>query len=93
MVIDTDVLSAGFADVEAIAEWCWDLFMNTATITSEALSLAVQERAELVAQLLSSLDALSESEIEPLGLQEVAPRVEAEDFRKLTTAYDCDLAA
>ena len=40
--------------------------MNTATITSEALSLPVQQRAELAAQLLSSLDALSESEIEPL---------------------------
>ena len=60
--------------------------MITATITSAALSLAVQERAELAAQLLSSLDALSETEIEPLWRQEVAPRVEAEDFRKLTTA-------
>ena len=67
--------------------------MTTATITSEALSLAVQERAELAAQLLSSLDELSESEIEPHWLQEVAPRVEAEDFRKLTTASGRDLAA
>lgn len=46
--------------------------MNTATITSEALSLPVHERAELAAQLLSSLDALSESEIEPLWFQEAA---------------------
>ena len=48
--------------------------MNTVTITSEALSLPVQQRAELAAQLLSSLDALSESEIEPLWFQEAAHR-------------------
>jgi hypothetical protein len=46
--------------------------MNTAAIVSEALSLPVQERAELAAQLLPSLDALSESEIEPLWFQEAA---------------------
>ena len=48
--------------------------MNTADITSEALSLPMQQWAELAAQLLSSLDALSESEIEPLWLQEAAHR-------------------
>lgn len=48
--------------------------MNTATITSLALSLPVQQRAELAAQLLSSLDSLSESEIEPLWFQEAAYR-------------------
>ena len=48
--------------------------MNAATITNEALSLPVQQRAELAAQLLSSLDALSESEIEPLWFQEAARR-------------------
>jgi hypothetical protein len=48
--------------------------MNTATITSEALLLPVHERAVLAAQLLSSLDALSESEIEPLWFQEAAHR-------------------
>lgn len=48
--------------------------MNAATITDEALSLPVQQRAELAAQLLSSLDALSESEIESLWLQEAAHR-------------------
>jgi hypothetical protein len=48
--------------------------MNTATITSEALSLPVQQRAELAAQLLSILDALSKSEIEPLWFQEAAHR-------------------
>lgn len=48
--------------------------MNTATITSEALSLPVQQRAELAAQLLSSLDSLSESEIESLWFQEAAHR-------------------
>jgi hypothetical protein len=35
--------------------------MDTANLTSEALSLPVQQRAELAAQLLSSIDALSES--------------------------------
>lgn len=48
--------------------------MVTANLTSEALSLPVQQRAELAAQLLSSLDALSESEIEALWLQEAAHR-------------------
>ena len=48
--------------------------MNTETITSEALSLPVQQRAELAAQLLSSLDALSEAEIEPLWFQEAVHR-------------------
>jgi hypothetical protein len=48
--------------------------MNTSTITREALSLPVQQRAELAAQLLSSLDALSESEIEPLWFQVAAHR-------------------
>lgn len=53
--------------------------MNTATITSKALALPVQQRAELAAQLLSSLDALSESEIEPLWFQEAAHRAEEMD--------------
>lgn len=48
--------------------------MDTANLTREALSLPVQQRAELAAQLLSSLDALSESEIEALWLQEAAHR-------------------
>lgn len=48
--------------------------MNVASITNEALSLPVQQRAELAAQLLSSLDTLSESEIEPLWFQEAARR-------------------
>jgi len=48
--------------------------MNTETIRIEALALPVRERAELAAQLLSSLDALSEAEIEPLWLQEAAHR-------------------
>ena len=53
--------------------------MNTATITSAVLSLPVQQRAELAAQLLSSLDALSESEIEPLWFQEAAHWAEEMD--------------
>ena len=48
--------------------------MNTASITNEAMALPVQQRAELAAKLLSSLDALSESEIEPLWFQEAAHR-------------------
>ena len=48
--------------------------MNPATITSEAHSLPVQQRAELAAQLLSSLESLSEAEIEPLWLTEAARR-------------------
>ena len=48
--------------------------MNTESIAIEALSLPVQQRAELAAQLLSSLDALSESEIEPLWFQVAAHR-------------------
>ena len=34
----------------------------------------MQQRAELAAQLLSNLDALAESEIEPLWFQEAAHR-------------------
>ncbi|PKO60950.1 MAG: addiction module antitoxin RelB [Betaproteobacteria bacterium HGW-Betaproteobacteria-18] len=48
--------------------------MNTEIITNEALSLPVQQRAELAAQLLSSLDVLSEAEIEPLWFQVAAQR-------------------
>ncbi len=48
--------------------------MNATTITDQALSLTVQQRAELAAQLLASLDTLSESEIEPLWFQEAAHR-------------------
>jgi len=48
--------------------------MKAETIRLEALSLSVQERAELAAQLLSSLDALSEVEIEQLWFQEAARR-------------------
>ena len=48
--------------------------METANLTNQVLSLPVQQRAELAAQLLSSLDALSESEIEALWLQEAAHR-------------------
>ena len=53
--------------------------MNAETIRREALSLPVQERAELAEQLLSSLDALSETEIAQLWLQEAARRAEELD--------------
>ena len=48
--------------------------MDTANLTNQALSLPMQQRAELAAQLLSSLDALTEPEIEALWLQEAAHR-------------------
>jgi hypothetical protein len=48
--------------------------MDTVNLTNQALSLPVQQRAELAAQLLSSLDALTEQEIEALWLQEAAHR-------------------
>jgi len=54
--------------------------MNTETIRREALSLPVQERAELAEQLLSSLDALSEAEIAQLWLQEAARPERVNDF-------------
>ena len=53
--------------------------MKAETIRREALSLPVQERAELAEQLLSSLDSLSEVEIEQLWLQEAARRAEELD--------------
>ena len=48
--------------------------MNIDAIRYEALSLPLQERAQLAEQLLSSLDALSEAEIEHLWFQEAALR-------------------
>ena len=48
--------------------------MDTANLTDQALSLPVQQRAELAAQLLSSLDVLTEPEIEALWLQEAEHR-------------------
>jgi len=48
--------------------------MNAETIRREALSLPAQERAALAEQLLSSLEALSEAEIEQLWFQEAARR-------------------
>jgi putative addiction module component (TIGR02574 family) len=53
--------------------------MNTETIRREALSLSVQERAELAEELLSSLDALSEPEVEQLWLREAARRADEMD--------------
>ena len=53
--------------------------MNAETIRREALSLSAQERAELAAQLLSSLDSLSEEEIAQLWLAEAARRADEID--------------
>ena len=63
--------------------------MKAETIRREALSLPVQERAELAEQLLSSLDSLSEVEIEQLWLQEAARRAEELD-RGLTKRVAAD---
>jgi putative addiction module component (TIGR02574 family) len=53
--------------------------MNIETIRREALSLPAQERAQLAEQLLSSLDTLSEAEIEQLWFQEAARRASEMD--------------
>lgn len=53
--------------------------MNTEIIRREALSLSVQERAALAEELLSSLDALSEPEVEQLWLREAARRADEMD--------------
>lgn len=53
--------------------------MKIETIRREALSLPVEQRAELAEQLLSSLDALSDSETEQLWFQEAARRAAAMD--------------
>ena len=53
--------------------------MNIDTIRYEAFALAHQERAQLAEQLLSSLDSLSEAEIEQLWLQEAARRADEID--------------
>ena len=65
--------------------------MNTETIRQEALSLPVQQRAELAEQLLSSLDALSEAEIEQLWLREAARRADEID-QGLATRIPADEA-
>lgn len=53
--------------------------MNIETIKQEALSLPVEERAQLAEQLLPSLDDLSEAEIERLWLREAARRAAETD--------------
>ena len=53
--------------------------MTLETIAHQALSLPAALRAELAAQLLSSLDDLPEAEIEPLWLQVAAQRAEQLD--------------
>lgn len=53
--------------------------MNIETIRHEALLLPPQERAQLAEQLLSSLDTLTETEIEQLWFQEAARRADEMD--------------
>lgn len=48
--------------------------MNTIDIRNVVLTLPAHERAALAAQLLSSLDDLSEAENEPLWFEEAARR-------------------
>jgi len=48
--------------------------MNIDTLRTEALSLPIQERAQLAEQLLASLDDLSEAETGQLWFQEAARR-------------------
>lgn len=48
--------------------------MNLETVRREALALPLDERAALAEQLLSSLDELSESEVEQLWSKEAARR-------------------
>ena len=53
--------------------------MKAEAIRREASSLHVQERAELTEQLLSSLDTLSEAEIEQRWFREAMRRAEEID--------------
>jgi len=55
--------------------------MDIETIRHEVLSLPAQERAQLAELLLSSLDTLSEAEIEQLWFQEAARRAAEMDQR------------
>ncbi|MRD48053.1 addiction module protein [Caenimonas koreensis] len=64
--------------------------MKVETIRREALSLPVEQRAALAEQLLSSLDALSEGEVEQLWLREAARRAEELD-RGLTKRVAADV--
>lgn len=56
--------------------------MDTETIRREALSLPAEERAELAEQLLSSLEPLSESEVDALWFAEAARRAHEIDDGK-----------
>ncbi|MBL6986434.1 MAG: addiction module protein [Methylobacter sp.] len=53
--------------------------MNIETIRHEALLLSPQERARLAEQLLSSLDTLTETEVEQLWFEEAARRADEMD--------------
>jgi hypothetical protein len=53
--------------------------MNIETIHHEALLLPPQERARLAEQLLSSLDTLTETEVEQLWFHEAVRRADEMD--------------
>jgi len=57
--------------------------MNIQTIEQEALHLPIEYRARLAEKLLSSLDDLSEPEIEKLWLVEAQRRAAEIDSRKV----------
>ena len=53
--------------------------MDLETLRRQALSLPVDQRAELAKELLSSLDEVSEAEAEQLWFQEAARRADEID--------------
>ena len=63
--------------------------MDADTIRREALSLPPEKRAELAEQLLSSLEPLSEAELEKLWFAEAARRADEID-RGQAKRYSAD---
>jgi len=66
--------------------------MNTESILRKALLLPIAERAELAEQLLSSLDVLSEPEIEQLWFKEAARRADEIDQGLLKRVSSADVS-
>lgn len=60
-----------------------DFTMTTQDLGSQVLDLPVKQRSELAAQLLASLDDLSETEIEQLWFAEAARRAAEIDSGKV----------
>ncbi len=68
--------------------------MNIKTIEKEALALSIEDRARLAEMLLSSLDGLSDSEIEKLWIVEAQRRADEIDqgLVKLISAEEVESA-